>query len=65
MNTPERIRGEEPADLPLILQKLLDQIEALQAADAGHPSQRSWRPNTATYGDGDQDGHPSLHPRPA
>lgn len=34
MKTPEQIRGEEPADLPLILQDLLDQIEALKAAGA-------------------------------
>lgn len=37
MSTPEAIRGEELADLPLILQNLLDQIEALRTDGASNP----------------------------
>lgn len=34
MPTPQQIRGSAPADLPLILQDMLDQIESLRAAAA-------------------------------
>ena len=38
MTTPEPTCGEAPADLPLILQDLLDEIEALNAAGARQPT---------------------------